>query len=98
VLPVARSIVIQMQMVIRLFRIDVVDLTASTVQAQLLQQELYLRSIRAADSLHVMTAISVGADILVSGDDAILQLDGVLKNISGNTLRCLDSDGALRLI
>ncbi len=96
--PMARAIVSQMHITVRTFDINVCDLTAHTIQAQLRERELDTRGIRAADSLHVMTASQVDADILVSADDALLQLDGLIKHSSGKTLRCVDSDAALKML
>ncbi len=96
--PMARAIVSQIHTTVRLFDITVCDLSVRTIQAQLRERELDTRGVRAADSIHVMTASQVDADILASGDDALLELDGVIRNSSGKVLRCVDSDAALRII
>jgi predicted nucleic acid-binding protein len=98
VIPVARSMMLQTEMVIRLFGIEVLDLTAATVRSQLRELELQTRGVRAADALHLATAVAFDADTVVTADNVILALDNVLKGQSGQTIRCLDSDAALRLI
>ena len=50
-IPAARSITTQVQIVIELFNISVLDLTSGTVRLQLQQLNLQTRGIRAADSL-----------------------------------------------
>ncbi len=96
--PAARSITTQVQIVIDLFNISALALTTDTVRLQLQQLELQTRGIRAADSLHVASAIAFDADLLVSTDQALLALDGILMNKSGSKLRCRDTDSALTLI
>lgn len=97
-IPAARSITTQVQMVIELFNISVLDLTSGTVRLQLQQLDLQTRGIRAADSLHAATAIAFDADLIVSTDDALLQLDGVLTNIGGSKIACRDTDVSLQLL
>ncbi len=71
------------------------DLTAATVRLHLQQLDLQTRGIRAADALHAATAIAFDADLLVSTDDAILGLDGILMNTHGRKIACRDTDLAL---
>jgi len=97
-IPTARSITTQVQIVVELFNISVLDLTSGTVRLQLQQLDLQTRGIRAADSLHAATAIAFDADLLVSTDDALLHMDGVLVNMSGHKIRSLDTDSALQLL
>lgn len=86
--PAARSITLQVQMMVDLFNISVLDLTAGTVRLQLRQLELQTRGIRAADALHAASAIEFDADLLVSTDDALLQLDRILANRRGANILC----------
>ena len=51
-IPAARSITTQVQIVVELFNISVLDLTSGTVRLQLQQLDLQTRGIRAADALH----------------------------------------------
>lgn len=97
-IPAARSITTQVQMVIELFGIAVLDLTAATVRLQLQQLELQTRGIRAADALHAATAIAFNADLLVTTDDALLNLDGVLMNRDGHHMMCRDTDHTFDLL
>ena len=93
-IPAARSITTQVQIVVELFNISVLDLTSATVRLQLQQLDLQTRGIRAADALHAATAIDFGADLLVSTDEALLHLDGVLTNARGQKIACRDTDSA----
>jgi predicted nucleic acid-binding protein len=97
-IPAARSITTQVHMVIELFKISVLDLTAHTVRIQLQQLDLQTRGIRAADALHAATAIGFDADLLVSTDEALLQLDGMLINGRGAAIACRDTDSALQFV
>ena len=96
--PVARSITTQLQILVDLFNVSVLDLTSGTVRLQLQQLDLQTRGIRAADALHAASAIAFDADILVSTDDALLHLDGVLANTQGHKIRCRDTDSVLQLL
>jgi predicted nucleic acid-binding protein len=97
-IPAARSITTQVQIVVELFNISVLDLTSGTVRLQLQQLDLQTRGIRAADALHAATAIAFDADLVVSADDAILNLDGILVNASGDKIMCRDTDSALQIL
>ena len=97
-IPAARSITTQVQIVIELFNISVLDLTSRTVRLQLQQLDLQTRGIRAADSLHAATAIAFDADLLVSTDDTLLQLDGILTNARGSKIVCRDTDLSLQIL
>ena len=97
-IPVARSITTQVQMVVDFFNISVLDLTAEVVQLQLRQLDLQTQGVRAADALNAATAIRFNADLLVSADDALLNLDGMLLNSAGRKIICADTDRALQLL
>jgi predicted nucleic acid-binding protein len=97
-IPAARSITTQVQIVVDLFKISVLDLTSATVRLQLQQLELQTRGIRSADALHVASAIAFDADLLISTDDALMQLDGILLNARGGKILCRDTDLAVRLL
>lgn len=97
-IPAARSITTQVQIVVDLFNISVLDLTSATVRLQLCQLDLQTRGIRAADALHAATAIAFDADLLVSADDAVLNLDGILVNTQGRKITCRDADSALEIL
>ncbi|HYL75851.1 MAG TPA: PIN domain-containing protein [Bryobacteraceae bacterium] len=97
-IPAARSIATQVQIVVDLFNVTVLDLTSETVRLQLQQLDLQTSGIRAADALHAASAISFDADVLVSTDDALLQLDGVLMNARKNKILCRDTDSAIQLV
>jgi predicted nucleic acid-binding protein len=97
-IPAARSITTQVQIVVDLFNVLVLDLTSGTVRLQLQQLDLQTRGIRAADALHAASAIAFDADLLVSTDDALLHLDGILVNARGRKILCRDTDLALHLL
>lgn len=98
VIAAARGIVHQVVTTARLHNIDLLELTADVVHAQLREPELTLRGVRAADALHVATAIRACADVIVSGDAAILALDGLIANASNALIRCCDSDICLTIL
>jgi hypothetical protein len=97
-IPLVRSITVQLQIVVERFKVSVLDLTAGTIRLQLQQHALQTRGIRAADALHAATAIEFDADLLVSTDDALLQLDATLADGRGASILCRDTDAALHLL
>jgi predicted nucleic acid-binding protein len=97
-IPTARSITTQVQIVVDLFRISVLDLTPATIRLQLQQLDLQTRGIRAADALHAASAIEFDADLLVSTDESLLQLDGILANSRAAKILCRDTDAAFALL
>ncbi|MBD2168935.1 PIN domain-containing protein [Calothrix membranacea FACHB-236] len=94
----ARSIVPQTVTAVRFFGINILDLTAATVEAQLNNVNLHIMGIRAADALHVASAINFDAEILISVDEDLLKLDGVITNKSGALIKFCDTDIALTIL
>jgi len=97
-IPAARAITTQVQIVVDLFNVSVLDLTSGTVRLQLQQVDLQTRGMRAADALHAASALAFDADLLVSTDDALLHLDGILVNTRGRKILCRDTDLALQML
>lgn len=98
IIPAARVTVRQILMVIEYFSIEVVELTRETVVAQCGNIKLETEGVRAADALHVTTALLHDADLILTTDSGILNLDSKFKAHSGSLLRCVDSDAALPLL
>jgi predicted nucleic acid-binding protein len=96
--PAARSLVTQTLGVIDYFRIELLDLTRLVVVAQSSNVHLQERGIRAADALHVTTALAEGAELLITTDAELIRLDNVFENSAGVSLRCVDTDHALSLL
>jgi predicted nucleic acid-binding protein len=94
----ARSIVPQTLTAVRFFGINILDLTAEIVEAQLNNVDLSIRGIRAADALHVASAIHSNAEVFISADEDLLKLDGVVTNKSGVFIKFCDTDMALTIL
>lgn len=94
----ARATVAQTRIASEFFNMTVLDLTAATVDAQLRSLELQTQGIRAADALHVATALRWDANLILSTDDSILALDNLVRNEAGELMRCYDSHDALRAL
>jgi predicted nucleic acid-binding protein len=97
-IPAARAITTQVRMVVESFRISVLDPILETIRLQLQQLDLQTRGIRAADALHAASAIAFDVDLLVSTDEALRQLDGILINSRGRKIQSRDTDSALQLL
>jgi predicted nucleic acid-binding protein len=84
--------------VVRFFGITALDLTSTIVELQLNCLELQMRGIRAADALHVATAIHFNAEVFISVDEDLLKLNTLITNNQGNAINFCDTDTALLLI
>ena len=98
IIPAARAVMTQTLMTIDNFSVELVDLTEGVIRAQCNNVALQMKGVRAADALHITTALLHDSDVLVSTDLAILDLDGELKTITGKTMKCLDTDAAIELL
>jgi hypothetical protein len=85
-------------MTVDTFRIKLVELTKEVIRAQCGDLALQMKGVRAADALHVTTALLHDAELLLSADEDILKLDGELRTITGKVLRCLDTDAGISLL
>jgi predicted nucleic acid-binding protein len=95
IIPAARAVITQVLVTTDLYRIELVDLTSQVVSAQCGNLELQRRGIRAADALHITTAVGEGAELFIS---KLIDLDGVFLNSRGAQLRCADTDDAISLL
>lgn len=98
IIPAARAVMTQTLMTINIFNVELVDLTEEIILAQCSDIGLQMRGMRAADALHITTALLHDADLLLSTDASILDLDGELKTVTGKTMKCLDTDAAIRIL
>lgn len=94
----ARSLTTQVMSVLERHNIEVMDLTLELFKNTVAEIELQARAIEAGDSLHITTAIINNAEVIVSSDRDLLNLDGLLRNKNGNIIQCLDTDRALLLL
>ena len=85
-------------MMVDAFNISVLELSSATVRLQLQQLDLQTRGIRAADALHAASAIGFDADLIVSTDEALIQMNGILINGRGGKILCRDTDSGLQLL
>jgi predicted nucleic acid-binding protein len=98
IVPAAREVMAQTLLTISLFKVRLVNLTPEIVNSQCSNAELQKRGVRAADALHIATALAENADIIISTDRDVTKLDGVFTAASGRALTCVDTDAAVRLI
>jgi predicted nucleic acid-binding protein len=95
--PAARSLIVQTQVVIKTFGIRVLDLNAAIVDLQIRTTELQKEGIRAADALHVATALEFKAELIVSTDHKLLKLHESLS-LGATKIKCLDVHAALQIL
>jgi predicted nucleic acid-binding protein len=97
-IPAARSVVPQVKIMVEMFCIQVLELSSSMVDEQLRERGFEIEGVRAADSLHLTTALKHGADLFISGDGHLLTLDSKFDNSVGKPLRVVDTGHALGLL
>jgi hypothetical protein len=98
IVPAARTVIEQMFAAVALHDIEILDLNTAVVSAAQQSNDLALRGIRAADALHLSTALIAEVDLLITADRTLLKLDSHLTTPGGKLLRILDTDAAFRLI
>jgi hypothetical protein len=94
----ARSVTIQVLSVVEFHSIDVLPLTQAVFERAVTELELQRRGIKAADSLHVASALASDADLIITADDDILKLDKAFTNSRGEPIQCMDSDVGKNLL
>lgn len=98
IIPAARAVIMQTLVTIEIFKIVLLDLTSAVVIAQCENGELQRRGVRAADALHVTTALAHSAQVFVTTDSNLLALDDTFVNAAGVHMRCVDTDEAITLL
>ena len=93
IVPSARGVGLHTVNTADVFSIRMVDLTPQIVATVCREDQLQHRGIRAADAIHIITALQANADLLITADRSMLALDGLFES-----LRCVDTDEALRLL
>jgi predicted nucleic acid-binding protein len=94
----ARATISQVLVTLKLFNIGLVDMSSDLVAALSQDTELLKRGVRAADALHVMTALAEGVDLFITTDARLAKLDGIFNNANRKPLRCLDTDAAVTFL
>ncbi len=93
-----RCLISQVMITKESFKLNILDLSETTIKKITEEMELQRRGVRAADSLHMATAILNNIDLIVSTDKHILNLNNVFNNNNGVTIQCLDTDKAKLLL
>jgi predicted nucleic acid-binding protein len=94
----SRSLIIQMIAIMYYYNLQMLNLSEDIIRRQVQEIELQIRGIRAADSLHMATAILNNAEILITTDRHLLGLNNVFQNQNGIEIQCLDTNDAKRLL
>jgi len=95
--PAARSLMFQTRTAVKTYGITGLDLTVATVDLQLRTRELEIEGIRAADALHVATALQFEAELIISADNEVLNLNEIFTTRT-TKMRCLDAHAALQML
>jgi len=98
ILMSSRPVILQTMTVCSIFNIIIEDVTAPIFDTALRNIEFQKEGILIGDSIHLSTAISQDVEMIISGDDHILNLDMKIKNSSNKLIRCFDTDVAKGLL
>jgi len=80
------------------YNIKFLDLNNAIVHQMISSIVLQLKSIQSADSLHIITAIQNNAEIFISTDKHMTDLDNTIQNTNGKLIRFVDTDEALNIL
>jgi hypothetical protein len=94
----ARAAVTQGLAAASIYNIQLLELTHAVVSDMLAHVELQVRGVRAADSLHIASAIGNNAEMIISTDTHMLRLDNAFSNLAGQPITCVDTDDALGIL
>ena len=94
----SRSLSLQILTITSYHNLRILDLSENVFRRQLQETRLQMKGIRAADSLHMTTAILNNADIVITTDRHLLGLDKVFQNQNGTYIQCLDTNIAKNLL
>jgi len=98
VISSSRCLIIQIMVIVDLYNLRILDLTNDIIMRSVQEIDFQLKGIRAADSLHILTAIKNNANLIISTDDHLIKLNEVFKNQSGKKIKCMDTDDAKRYL
>ena len=90
-LPAARAVVVQMEILVGQFGVQVIDLSFASIQQLTRNVDLQIAGLRAGDTLHMTTTTAEDAEVMLTGDTHLLALDGRYPNTSGSAIHCWDT-------
>ena len=94
----SRSSGLQILMIRDLFGLKILDLSEDVVEKEMKETALQMRGMRAGDSLHLITAITNNAEVIITTDKHLLSVNGVFQNNIGRGIQCLDTNAAKNLL
>jgi hypothetical protein len=94
----ARPIVAQALIAARFFGLEILEIEERTVDSLARHAALVANAVRAADGLHIISAIDFDADLILTADAGLVALDGILLNQRTIPIRCCDTHIALTLL
>lgn len=94
----SRSLSVQILAIKSFHNLRILDLSESVIRKHVQETQLQTRGIRAADSMHMATAILNNADIVITTDRHLLGLNKVFQNQNGKYIQCQDTNVAKNLL
>lgn len=94
----SRNVPFQMIAIKERYNLKILNLSEDIMKRHMVEISLQTKGIRAADSLHVVTAMLNNADIFITTDKHLLQHSNVFQNQNGNRMQCLDTNDAKKLL
>lgn len=90
----SRNLIIQILAIMYQYDLQLLNLSEDIIRTQAQNLELQIRGVRAADSLHMATAITYNADLIISTDKHLLNLNEIFRNRNSTLIKCLDTNEA----
>lgn len=94
----SRNVPLQVLAIKDRYNLQILDLSEDIVERHVGETRLIRLGVRAADSLHMVTAILNDADILISTDLHLLALNKTFQNQKGKYIECLDTNKAKNVL
>jgi len=94
----SRSNICQISVTCGIYNIDIIDYAENIIDLVRNNSFLMQKKIQSRDAIHIITAMINNADLIISGDKDILNLNKKVKNNNGNIISCLDTDDAKNIL
>lgn len=94
----SRNVPLQILAVKERYNLNILNLSENVMKRHVAEVSLQTKGIRAADSLHIVTAMLNNADIVISTDKHLLQHNNVFRNQNGKKIQCLDTNDVKKLL
>ena len=94
----SRPNILQVITICNQYNIDIINFSIDLARKSVENCQLQSLGIRARDTIHLVSAIDVNADLVISTDRHLLNLNRQITNANGNPIQCLDTNDAKNIL